>query len=107
MVFCAFDLLMKDGESLLEKPLEFRKAQLVASVTPPPPSTLYVGHFESQQGKQLFESATELKLEGLVAKRVGSTYKPRERSVDWVKIKRKGAVPGGALQAVSGIDSAQ
>ena len=31
--------------------------------------------------------------EGLVAKRVNSTYRPDVRSSDWVKVKRKGAIP--------------
>jgi len=34
-----------------------------------------------------------LKLEGLVAKRDDSIYVPGSRSRDWVKVKRKGAVP--------------
>jgi ATP-dependent DNA ligase len=35
----------------------------------------------------------EVKLEGLIAKRAESVYVPGSRSRDWVKIKRKGAVP--------------
>ena len=34
-----------------------------------------------------------LKLEGLVAKRADSVYKPGVRTSDWVKIKRAGAIP--------------
>ena len=54
---------------------------------------LFVGHIDADQGRQLFEHAKELMLEGLVAKRLGSTYRPGERSTDWTKVKRKGAVP--------------
>lgn len=39
----------------------------------------------AQDGKPL--------LEGLVVERLGSPYKPGERSPDWTKVKRKGAVP--------------
>ncbi|WP_213956724.1 MULTISPECIES: hypothetical protein [unclassified Variovorax] len=34
-----------------------------------------------------------LNLEGLVAKRLDSVYQSGVRSPDWVKVKRKGAVP--------------
>ena len=92
VVFCVFDLLAHDGKALISKPLEWRKARLQELLTPPPASVLYVSHIDADQGRQLFEHAKELKLEGLVAKRLGSTYKPGERSPDWVKVKRKGAV---------------
>jgi len=93
VVFCAFDLLHRSGRKLLNAPLESRKAQLHELLTPAPPSVLYVGHIDAAQGAELFGHALELKLEGLVAKRLGSTYKPGERSTDWTKVKRKGAVP--------------
>jgi len=62
-------------------------------LTPPPASVLYVGHFNAEHGRQLFEHAKELKLEGLVEKRLGSPYWPGERSADWLKCKVPGAVP--------------
>ncbi len=34
-----------------------------------------------------------MKLEGLVAKREDSLYLPGRRPSDWVKVKRRGAVP--------------
>ena len=73
--------------------MESRKRQLQELLTPAPPSTLFVGHVDEDQGRQLFDQAVQLKLEGLVAKRLGSIYKPGERSSDWTKVKRKGAVP--------------
>ena len=93
VVFCAFDLLERSGRRLIDMPVETRKAQLQELLTPAPPSTLYVDHLDAAQGHQLFEQAKELKLEGLVAKRLGSTYTPGQRSPAWVKVKRKGAVP--------------
>lgn len=54
---------------------------------------MYVGHFDSGAA-QLFRNAViPLKLEGLVAKRADSVYQPGVRSSDWVKVKRKGAIP--------------
>jgi len=89
VTFCAFDLLARGGRSLIGLPIEERKQQLLVLLSPAPPSVLHVGHFGADEGRLLFERAVnELKLEGLVAKRLGSTYKPGERTSDWVKVKR-------------------
>lgn len=93
VVFCAFDLLACDGRSLIGLPVEERKVRLANLLTPAPASVLYVGHFDADHGRELFERANELKLEGLVAKRLGSPYLPGARSPDWVKCKVPGAVP--------------
>ena len=74
VVFCAFDLLAHDGEPLIDLPVEIRKARLSKLLNPAPASVLYVRHFDGDHGRQLFEHAKELKLEGLVAKRLGSVY---------------------------------
>ncbi|MDF2457772.1 MAG: hypothetical protein K0S79_188 [Nitrospira sp.] len=93
VVFCAFDLLARDGRSLIGLPIEARKQQLQELLTPQPASTMYVGHFDWEHGPELFAKARTLKLEGLVAKREGSFYLPGERSKDWVKCKVPGSVP--------------
>jgi bifunctional non-homologous end joining protein LigD len=94
VVFCAFDLLALDGRSLIGLPVESRKKLLQALLSPAVQSVLYVGHFDADHGRVMFEQAVhQLKLEGLVAKRLGSPYRPGERSPDWLKVKRKGAVP--------------
>jgi bifunctional non-homologous end joining protein LigD len=93
VTFCAFDLLAIDGRSIIGLPLETRKEKLAALLKPALPSVLYVGHFEPEHGRVMFEQAVhQLSLEGLVAKRLGSLYRPGERSPDWVKVKRPGAV---------------
>lgn len=94
VTFCAFDLLARDGRSLIGLPVEARKAQLQELLTPALESVLYVDHFDAEHGRAMFEGPVhQLKLEGLVAKRLGSPYRPGERSADWVKVKRPGAVP--------------
>jgi bifunctional non-homologous end joining protein LigD len=90
VTFCAFDLLTRDGRSLIDLPVEERKRQLAELLSPAPPSVLYVGHFEADQGPELFAAAESLHLEGVVAKRLGSVYRPGERSKDWIKVKRAG-----------------
>jgi bifunctional non-homologous end joining protein LigD len=93
VTFCAFDLIARDGHSLIGLPVEQRKLQLHQLLTPMPGVILYVGHFDAQHGRVVFEQAVhQLKLEGLVAKRLGSPYRPGERSPDGMKVKRPGAV---------------
>lgn len=93
VVFCAFDLLAQDGRSLIDTALEKRKARPAKLLTPAPAAVLYVGDFGADEGRQMYGHAKELKLEGLVAKRLGSRYQPGVRSPDWVKCKVPGAVP--------------
>jgi bifunctional non-homologous end joining protein LigD len=91
VTLCAFDLLFEGGTNIMALPLVERKnrlAKLLANVR----SVLVVGDLPAQA--ELFEQAVEpLLLEGFVAKRRTSSYQPGVRSPDWLKIKRKGAVP--------------
>jgi bifunctional non-homologous end joining protein LigD len=54
---------------------------------------LYAGHLESEHGANLYAQARTLSLEGLAAKRAGSSYVPGARSSDWVKCKVPRAIP--------------
>ena len=94
VVYCVFDLLAEGEVIRISEPLLKRKARLQQVLGARPlPAVLVVGHFEDS-GRQIFEQAVhQLKLEGLVAKRADSPYRPGIRSPDWVKVKRKGAVP--------------
>lgn len=93
VVYCVFDLLVEDGLDITGLPLVERKARLARLLAPKRESLLLVGHFD-EGGRHLFDQAVlQLELEGLVAKRLTSTYQPGVRSTDWVKVKRKGAVP--------------
>ncbi len=86
VVLVAFDLLYLDGWSLLDVPLEARKA-LLASRLRPDPRVQYAEHVVGG-GSAFFEAAVRNGLEGVVAKRRRSRYQPGRRTVDWVK--RKG-----------------
>ena len=98
VVYCIFDLLAVGEADLTDRPLVERKAELAQLLTPAPAGVLLVGHFDSG-GRELFDQAVlGLKLEGLVAKRTDSKYRPGVRSPDWVKVKRKGAVPAQRFQ---------
>lgn len=93
VLFMAFDLLMLNGRALVAQPVEERKTQLAAVVASAGDAVRYVDHFEWQHGRSLFQQAKALNLEGLVAKRLGSVYRPGERTADWQKVKVPGAVP--------------
>jgi len=85
VLFIAFDLLWLDGESLIDRPVEERIAELHRVLVPGPRIQLSVTI--ERHGTKLFEEVSKRGLEGVIAKRKGSTYRPGRRSKDWVKIK--------------------
>lgn len=94
--YFVFDVLWHDGRGLMDEPYRLRRRELERldlrrRCWRVPPS--HVG-----EGAAMLAAAKELRLEGLIAKRVGSTYRPGQRSGDWVKIKlvhRQEFVVGG------------
>jgi bifunctional non-homologous end joining protein LigD len=54
----------------------------------PVPGIQFGGYTENR-GKDLFHLAKEKGLEGIIAKRKGSIYRPGKRSPDWLKIKAR------------------
>ncbi|MDP9991945.1 bifunctional non-homologous end joining protein LigD [Variovorax boronicumulans] len=93
VVYCVFDLLVNRGVDITQQPLIRRKAALAKLFKPAKPGILVVRHFEDQPLRIFEEAVIPMKLEGLVAKRAASVYQPGVRSSDWVKVKRKGAIP--------------
>ena len=82
-----FDILQLNGQSLVKKPYAERRAILENLVQPKPGSRLQVppvfdGGLEAALG-----IAQELRLEGVVAKRVDSVYQPGRRALTWLKMK--------------------
>jgi bifunctional non-homologous end joining protein LigD len=89
-VFFAFDVLFLNGEDLRALPLIEPKARLRRLLHRKRSRTLYVDHVEAR-GKEFFQKACELDLEGIVAKRRDSVYCVTEKgSPDWIKIKNLG-----------------
>lgn len=85
VTFIAFDLLYLDGRHLTKVPLMERKEMLAQLFV----DTDYIGSspFVEDEGKALFEAAKAQKLEGIVAKKADSVYKPGKRGREWLKIK--------------------
>ena len=84
-VLIAFDLIEFEGEDLRRTPIEQRKRKLAKLVRGPHPGIVLNEVFEGD-GDILFEHACKLGCEGIVSKRLGSTYRSG-RSKYWVKVK--------------------
>jgi len=90
-VHCAFDLLELDGKDLRRRPIEERKG-LLAKLLHDSDSDLSIvlnKHYE-EAGANVFREACRLGCEGIVSKRLGSTYR-RGRSPLWLKVKNPNA----------------
>jgi len=88
-VLCAFDLLEVDGNDLRRKPIETRKALLAKLLKGSHLSIVLNQHYEGD-GAFVFREACKLGCEGIVSKRLGSTYR-RGRSPLWLKVKNPNA----------------
>ena len=84
-IYVMFDLLYLDGRSLLGEPLDERKKLLQEIVVPN--DRVQVSHTEIGIGKALFQASRERGLEGIVAKKRSSPYRPGKRTREWQKIK--------------------
>ena len=82
--FVVFDLLALDGDDLRDRPWRERRALLESSVRPTSPLTITPVSEEAD----VMEAATRAqRFEGIVAKRVTSTYQSGRRVPAWVKVK--------------------
>ena len=103
VTFIAFDLLSLDGEPTVDLPYEQRRELLLELglngdrwQTP----RHHVG-----DGEALLEAASRQGLEGVVAKRLGSAYRPGRHGRDWVKVRlkrRQDFVIGGWMRGQGG-----
>ena len=96
--YVIFDLLYLDGHSLMEEPYTGRRRLLDALELGG--SHWQVPAYAEGGGKALLAASAEKGLEGLVAKRLDSTYEPGKRPGTWLKVKntaRQELVIGGWL----------
>jgi bifunctional non-homologous end joining protein LigD len=93
--YCVFDILWLDGYNLMDLPLTDRKAILKELIE----GNEVLRFSESfDDGEALYQQALDLDLEGIVAKRKDSAYKPDARDNNWLKTptrKRQEFVIGG------------
>ena len=84
--YIVFDILEKNGKSLLDHPLEERKKILASSLSEG--KHVLVSQYVERNGEAYYKAVIERGLEGIIGKRKGSRYIPGERSEDWLKIKK-------------------
>jgi bifunctional non-homologous end joining protein LigD len=85
----AFDLIELGGDDLRRDPLESRKATLEMMLAKVGSGIRFNEHMEGD-GETVFRHACKMRLEGIVSKRKGSTYRSG-CSPDWLKMKNADA----------------
>jgi bifunctional non-homologous end joining protein LigD len=88
VTYMIFDLLWLDGHSLMEQPYT-KRAERLAALELRGESWQTPEHIVGG-GKQVLAASAEQGLEGIVAKRLDSTYQPGRRTASWLKVKNFG-----------------
>lgn len=83
--YYVFDLLRLDGKSTEGLPLSDRK-ELLKKLLPEDDTIIYCDHVAAD-GINFFKEVKRVGLEGMIAKRLDSTYHEHTRSSDWLKVK--------------------
>jgi bifunctional non-homologous end joining protein LigD len=98
VAYVLFDVLWLDGAWLLQQPYTSRRAALEKLLAGRTSSTWQLSPSHAGTGTATFEATLAAGLEGVVAKRLDSTYEPGRRSRAWIKVKhlrRQELVIGG------------
>ena len=82
--FAAFDLPVLGGRSLMRRPLAERRDAL-ESLLAGAKAPVRISRRLAGSGERAYAIARERQWEGIIAKRIGSTYQPGVRSPDWLK----------------------
>jgi bifunctional non-homologous end joining protein LigD len=96
--YVIFDLLYLDGHATIELPYRERRALLEELELRGP--AWQTPAYHAGEGRELLAAAAEQHLEGVVAKRLDSPYRPGRRTDEWLKVKnvhRQELVIGGWL----------
>ena len=84
--YVVFDILEKEGEALVDKPLIERKNVLRESVKEG--NHVVFSLFVEEEGEAYYEAALKKGVEGIIAKKRVSPYESGVRSGNWLKIKK-------------------
>lgn len=86
LVFYVFDMLWYEGKNLMELPLYQRQA-ILNDILPTDDDRVRLGKVFKASGVDFFDAAKRMGLEGIIAKKMDSTYATDRRSKEWLKIK--------------------
>jgi ATP-dependent DNA ligase len=100
--FSAFDLLTRNGGLLVNLPF-FRRREALEDLLTAPADPVRLSPLLRASAGEVLEAVRKLGLEGVVGKRIDSTYEPGERSGAWIKHRTNmdqefvigGYIPGG------------
>ena len=84
VTYVVYDLLYLAGRSMLKLPLLRRRPRLSETIRSS--ARIYVVEPVADDGLALFDAAQERGLEGIVAKRYDSPYRPGQRHPDWLAV---------------------
>jgi ATP-dependent DNA ligase len=84
--YIVFDILYAKGKSVMSLPLRERKAILQEVLEES--DIVSIADSFPEKGEDYFQAALKMGIEGVVAKRLDSQYRPGIRSQDWIKIKK-------------------
>jgi bifunctional non-homologous end joining protein LigD len=96
LLYYVFDILWYEGKSYMHLPLHQRK-KLLKSILPDD-DLVHLSENFNASGIEFYEHAVRLGLEGIMAKKLNSSYIPGDRTRNWLKIKtqtRQEVVIGG------------
>jgi bifunctional non-homologous end joining protein LigD len=106
VAYIVFDLLYADGRSLLREPYTSRRQSLAGVLSDG--ERWQVSQSQVGDGDGMLSVTRQLGLEGVVAKRLASTYQVGRRSRDWLKVKnvrRQEVVVGGWIPGEGRLNS--
>ncbi|HCN28596.1 MAG TPA: DNA ligase [Verrucomicrobiales bacterium] len=87
--YVVFDVLWRNGASLLERPLSERRAELEAVALPEPMGVIEIWQAASPFDiEAAFHAARRRGNEGLIAKDPAAAYRPGRRGKSWLKLKK-------------------
>jgi ATP-dependent DNA ligase len=105
--FYPFDLLNRDGELLVNLPIE-RRRELLGSMSAAPEDPCPLSPLLRAPSGQILEAVRKPGLEGVVGKRIDSIYEPGERPCAWIKHRtnmEQEFVIGGYIPGAHGFDA--
>jgi len=88
ILYYLFDMPYLNGVDLREVPVEERRVALATVLKPSEDPLLRFSDAFAEEPEALLNSACQMRMEGLIGKRLGSPYVSR-RSSDWIKLKCK------------------